>query len=630
MQRAKIFQGKMLRGDVRGAVKFLTETEKGGILMPDDTDEKTGLSVEEVLRSKHPNARSVDVSLLPQFDSTPAFVDIDITPTVVERVAHDLHGAAGLGGSDAVAVSQWLTGFGDSSDRLRNVLASFTSWMANGFPPWAAYRALMAGRLLALDKCPGVRPIGIGETWRRAIAKCVLRVAGREASHACGADQLCAGLPAGIEGAVHAMQHEWDIHHMEEDWGFLLIDARNAFNELNRTAMLWVVRHEWPSGARFTFNSYRHWTTLVIRRNNGSGLFLHGQEGVTQGDPLSMFAYGLGVLPLIRQLKAEFPDVNQPWYADDAASAGKFSQIREHIARLNELGPHVGYYPEPSKCILIVPQNHLVSAQSEFADLGFQVVPGSRYLGGFIGERSALVDWIQAKVAKWTHDIQSLAAAARAHPQAAYAGLQRSLQQEWQFVQRVVRDAGQFFDPVVQALHGTFLPALFGADLPEQDPIHTLAGLPVKHVGLALPHPRATAAHNYEASTLLCAELFAALTHSGASFSFKEHASTMAAVRAQLRARLTLHHTDILKTTLAGLSDATRCTLQCAKDTGAWLWVQPSTFHGTELSAQEFRDSLHLRYARTPADLPTTCDGCGQRFSVEHALDCQKGGLTII
>jgi hypothetical protein len=41
------------------------------------------------------------------------------------------------------------------------------------------------------------------------------------------------------------MQHLWDRHqHMEAEWGFLLIDARIAFNEGNRTGMLWAVQHE--------------------------------------------------------------------------------------------------------------------------------------------------------------------------------------------------------------------------------------------------------------------------------------------------------------------------------------------------------------------------------------------------
>jgi hypothetical protein len=266
-------------------------------------DEKTGDSVAEVLKSKHPEAKIPDVRHLPTYAERPVLTDVDVTPEVVEHVAGRLTGSAGLGGSDAHALGHWLLKFGTSSQRLRSALADLGSWMANKSPPWAAIRALMAGRLLAIDKCPGIRPIRIGETWRRAIAKCILHVAGKEAKEACGIDQLCAGLESGIEGAIHAMQHMWETNKAEEEWGFLLIDAKNAFNEQNRTAMLWTVRHEWPSGARFTFNCYKHWATLVIRNNDGTGTFLYSKEGVTQGDPLSMFAYGIGLLPLIRALK---------------------------------------------------------------------------------------------------------------------------------------------------------------------------------------------------------------------------------------------------------------------------------------------------------------------------------------
>ena len=63
----------------------------------------------------------------------------------------------------------------------------------------------MAFRLVALDKRPGVRPVGIGETLRRALAKLVMRAAGEQAKMACGNLQLCAGLKAGIEGETHAV-----------------------------------------------------------------------------------------------------------------------------------------------------------------------------------------------------------------------------------------------------------------------------------------------------------------------------------------------------------------------------------------------------------------------------------------
>ena len=54
------------------------------------------------------------------------------------------------------------------------------------------------------------------------------------------------------------MRALWEEHAQEEDWGFLLIKTRNAFNEENPTALLWDVQHEWPSVAQFTFDCYRH------------------------------------------------------------------------------------------------------------------------------------------------------------------------------------------------------------------------------------------------------------------------------------------------------------------------------------------------------------------------------------
>jgi hypothetical protein len=76
----------------------------------------------------------------------------------------------------------------------------------------------MSGRLCALDKSPGIHPFGVGETWRSATAKILLLVAGAEAKEACSINQLCAGLEAGIEGSIRAMQALWDLHKTEENW----------------------------------------------------------------------------------------------------------------------------------------------------------------------------------------------------------------------------------------------------------------------------------------------------------------------------------------------------------------------------------------------------------------------------
>ena len=56
--------------------------------------------------------------------------------------------------------------------------------------------------------------------------------------------------------------------------------------------------------------------------------------------------------------------------------------------------------------------------------------------------------------------------------------------------------------------------------------------------------------------------------------------------------------------------------------------MQPSTVNGTDLGAQEWRDTLFLRYGLEPPDLLTYCDGCKSKFTIFHALDCKRGGLV--
>ena len=115
----------------------------------------------------------------------------------------------GPGGVDASQLQIWLKTYGGYSKELREEVALFVEWMSNNSPPWAAIRAFIAGRLLAADKMPGIRPLGCGEIWRRLFAKVLLMVAMLEAEIECGTDQLCGGLRVGIEDGVHAMRTMW-------------------------------------------------------------------------------------------------------------------------------------------------------------------------------------------------------------------------------------------------------------------------------------------------------------------------------------------------------------------------------------------------------------------------------------
>ena len=99
---------------------------------------------------------------------------LDFSEENITWVASILSGASGALGAEAFELRNCLLHFGCTSEEFRVVVANLVEFMANS-PPWAAYRVLMACCLVLLDKCMGVRPIGIGETLRRAIVKLVMR-----------------------------------------------------------------------------------------------------------------------------------------------------------------------------------------------------------------------------------------------------------------------------------------------------------------------------------------------------------------------------------------------------------------------------------------------------------------------
>ena len=120
-------------------------------------------------------------------------------------MASKLSGDSGALRDEAIELNNWLLHFGCASEYFRVVVADLANWMDDSSSPWSNYHSLMACRLVALDKRPGVCPVGMGDTLRQDIAKLVMRAAGDQAKKDCGSLQLCAVLEAVIEGATHAM-----------------------------------------------------------------------------------------------------------------------------------------------------------------------------------------------------------------------------------------------------------------------------------------------------------------------------------------------------------------------------------------------------------------------------------------
>jgi hypothetical protein len=319
----------------------------------------------------------------------------------------------------------------------------------------------------------------------------------------------------------------------------------------------------------------------------------------------------------------------QPWYADDMAMVGPCSGIAKAMGLLEELGPIRGYFPEPSKSILISKPAEQAPARQHMAGFAFQYVEGHRYVGGFIGTPESREAWLQPQVADWIHGVEQLAQVAKRYPQTAYAGLAKSLQMEWQYLQRVLPDSSTSFAAVEDALATTFLPALLQEEAAPDASFRELMALPVRRAGLGIPDPQLTAAGCHQASLESTGELTRTL-RAGTDMDVQAHAAEATIHRRRIRKEKDKAEEAALQALCAAARPTAARRMNRSKETGAWLTAMPSTLNGTELSEDEFRDNIRLRFGLPPLSLPDHCDGCNERFTVEHAMACKKGGLVLL
>ncbi|CAB4003404.1 Hypothetical predicted protein, partial [Paramuricea clavata] len=291
-------------------------------------------------KSKHPEpqpAKLGSVLFGPLNDEIPESIYSQINGEMVRQAALRTKGSGGPSGVDANGFRRMLAckSFKQSSTRLCEAIARMTKTLCTQYIDPTTIEALIASRLIPLDKGEGaVRPIGVGEVIRRISAKCVMSFAKKDVVEASGSLQLCAGQKSGSEAAIHAMNTLFEADDID---AVLLIDASNAFNALNRAVALHNIRVLCPIIAAYAINTYRQPARLFIVGSKE----IVSAEGTTQGDPLAMAFYAISTLPLTTSLQAA-STVKQCWFADDASGAGRVTQIKDWWDALNTLGPNLG------------------------------------------------------------------------------------------------------------------------------------------------------------------------------------------------------------------------------------------------------------------------------------------------
>ena len=624
--KARKFAKLMMEGKIRAALRLLSTESQSGPMRLDDIVDESGKSVRDVLEEKHPDPQPIHPDAILDTATVdnnyhPILFD-NITPEMIRNCALHTEGSAGPSGMDALCWRRLCTSFGEKSNELCSAIAAFARRIYTTYINPSVLTAYTSCRLVPLDKCPGVRPVGIGEVICRIVGKAVMKVVKSDLQNAIGTTQLCAGQDAGCEAAIQAMEH---IFAEESTEGMILVDATNAFNTLNRKVTLLNCDKICPAMSCILINTYREDSRLFV-----DGDCVMSKEGTTQGDPLAMAMYAIGTQPLIRKLDGT---IKQVWYADDSAAGSTLQQLRRWWDLLNEIGPRYGYFPNGAKTHVLVKKEYVDAAKEIFQDTAMTIsADGERYLGGAVGTVPFIQKYVHRKVEAWVKEVEQLSKIAETQPHTAYTAFTHGLASKWNYLLRVtdweLLSLPEILKPLESAIQSQFIPAITGQPAPG-GLVREMLALPVRHGGLGLMNPIASAKEQRSSSQLICAPLVDQIRQQNHNLSQCQEAQRT--IKAQLHSSKRIRQKEEAKRVQDQLPTHLQRSLQLAQEKGAstWLTSLPIEEHGFALHKAAFKDALSLRYGWSILNPPTHCT-CTQPFSIEHALNCKTGGFPAV
>jgi len=383
-------------------------------------------------------------------------------------------------------------------------------------------------------------------------------------------------------------------------------------------------------------NFYRSPTRIFM---NGDGYFeLLSQEGTTQGCPLAMAMYAIALAPLLKRL---LPMCKQVWYADDATGCDKFQTMRAWFDALVVWGPMYGYFPNPSKCILLAKPDRMEKARKIFSgsdidiqtegakDSGVEIISnGTKHLGAAVGTEDFKHSYVSKKV-DWIQCVKTLSTVAASEPHAAYAAYTHCLQSQWTFLCRSMPGTPALFQPLEDTIRMVFIPALLRREVNDLE--RDLISLPARMGGLGISKPTEECLISHTNSVYVSAPLVRLVQRQELEFDPVELSDEVKKLRYDVDKENEVRNKAKLDVILENAPPELKLALKAASEKGASSWVTavPSFDHGTVLHKGEFTDAIYIRYGWTLLNLPLKC-ACSTAFDVQHALDCKLGGLRVI
>ena len=612
-------------------------------------------AVFQEMSSKHPAEREGDVARVAalRMIAPAAAMQTDREAVGKALASFPRLSAAGPTGLRAQHVKEALAP-GVRDELLRHV-TDLVNILARGQAPLEAQSWLCGASLVALPKPGGdLRPIAVGETWRRLTSKVLATGTAGEMRGFLEPVQVGVGTRGGAEATVHVAR-QW-LHRNREapNKVFLTMDLENAFNSLDRSAFLGAVRRVSPGMAPWVDFCYKRPSHLFLGDRR-----LTSARGVQQGDPLgpALFAMALHGAVLAARQEAERLHPGKldftAFYLDDGVVAGDAAAVSAFLITFQREASALGLSLVADKC-------KLAPAAGDACAAGRDLFPGCdwrsdrciKLLGAPLGGADFCAQHTGQRVAK--AQILLTKIGSYGHTQGALLLLRHCA--SWS---KLVYSARTVPPDLVtaglsdlQASLRAALEQLAGDSIPECSWL--LAQLGITQGGLGIRDPVAHAPCAYLASLASTRELCMALD---AAFDPDDHAGGSGRAQAEARLRASVMEaasfsrgdaSPLSQKELSSLVDAakrqlllqgqqgdvffrTHVALCSVPGAGAWLTAPPAN-DGREMDPPLFRVALRRRLRAPVYDTDGHCPSCGQPLDRwgDHALVCACSGDRTI
>ena len=379
--------------------------------------------------------------------------------------------------------------------RTLTAITNFVNAVAAGKISREVAPYFCGARLHALKKKdPGsIRPIAVGEIFRRLVTKCLAFKLTPQASSFLEPHQVGVKTCGGCEAIIHATQAILSDQSLTPNQKWIVqIDFKNAFNTMDREHILNQVREKLPGLSAFAEWCYGDHSILLFGDEN-----ILSASGCQQGDPLGVILFSLGLQPLVDRIQREVPKLAlHAWELDDGSFIGVLLQVKKALDLVMEMSPSLGLTVNTKKTIYWrCPEIRGYNLPPSYMPIPENKDDGLVVLGAPVGSQAFSNDKIMGKV----KEVESLLAK---------LGSLDDSQIEYCLLRSCfgIAKFGYILRTCDPSLHAD-LSTLLGASISTSDPRSVLASLPVSLGGLGLRSAALHAPAAFVASNLQCASL---------------------------------------------------------------------------------------------------------------------------